>query len=121
MKNLSCVTSLIIVCTTFFGCATIFQGSSKTMQFTSDPPDAIVTIDNNQIGKTPFSYPLKRKDNHLILFRKEGYKDRIINIQMEFQYGWLFLDIFAIYAWPVDLITGAWYDLDYDFVHGILE
>ena len=90
------------------------------MEFTSEPPEAIVSIDNKIIKQTPFSYPLTRKDFHSIRFHKDGYEDRIIILGGEFESGWLALDLFC-YGWIVDAITGAWYEWDYDFVHGVLD
>jgi len=42
-------------------CATIFSGTKQNVRFSSNPPSALVFIDDVEAGKTPFEMKLNRK------------------------------------------------------------
>ncbi len=119
--HLRVVYFLIFSAVAFNGCATMFQGSTKEMEFTSEPSGAMVYIDNEPIQQTPFSFLLKRDGEHTIRFHKENYLDRSFIIRSETESGWVFLDLFIFYGLFVDAATGAWNNWDYNYIHGVLD
>ncbi|MGF1509192.1 MAG: protein kinase [Myxococcota bacterium] len=50
--------------------------SQVTVRFESDPPDAVVWLGREQIGKTPFTRPFERGIPMKVRFRKKGYQPR---------------------------------------------
>lgn len=58
------------------GCASIVDGNTQSVSFSSNPDSAIVTLNGAQIGKTPVTVPLKRQGGaQTIKFSKDGFKD----------------------------------------------
>lgn len=63
------------------GCASIIDGKSQTVSFASNPDGATVSLNGNQIGKTPVSVVLERKSGSQPLkFSKEGFKDSEVQL-----------------------------------------
>jgi hypothetical protein len=60
------------------GCATIFDGDTQVLSFDSIPSGAEVQLNGITIGTTPFSTELKRAKGNVLVFKKEGYTDRMI-------------------------------------------
>ena len=57
-------------------CATLSHGSSQEIQVASDPPGAQVLVDNDPVPyATPTTIMLNRRDDHVLVFRKNGYQD----------------------------------------------
>ncbi|MEO0112086.1 MAG: caspase family protein [candidate division WOR-3 bacterium] len=99
----------------FLGCATMLRGTHQLVRIETDPPGALVTIDNNQKLITPASVKLKRNQSHLLYFEKTGYQSKYENIRSEFN------AITLIYAGLIDFVTGACYDLKPDHLYVHLE
>lgn len=60
------------------GCATIFDGDTQVLTFDSIPSGAEVQLNGITIGTTPFSTEVKRAKGNVLVFKKEGYTDRMI-------------------------------------------
>ena len=104
---------------TLNGCATILRGTNHGIGISSQPPGAEVTIDNEIYGITPVSAKLKRKDNHHIIIRMEGYEPYEIILTRQTS-GWVFGNILfgpgVIVGLAVDAIPGGMYTLSPDQV-----
>ncbi len=86
------------------GCMTIANGGKETISFDSTPQGAnVMTMGGVSLGATPVEAILKRKKDHHITFKLEGYEDKTILVANELSpWFWLFGGI-------IDLITGAAY------------
>ena len=76
----------IVVCGPIFlsmaGCATVTRGTSEVLVIETDPPGADVDITPaNQHCKTPCSAKVRRKDNQMVVIRREGYEAVQVNVQ----------------------------------------
>jgi len=56
------------------GCATVLRGTGHGIGISSQPAGAEVVVDNKVVGVTPVSAKLRRKDNHHVTIRLEGYE-----------------------------------------------
>lgn len=63
------------------GCATIIKGSSQVVTVTSEPSNADVLIDGNNMGKTPLSVNLKKNTYSSITVKKSGYNSQVRQMQ----------------------------------------
>ena len=75
---------LILVLPLLQSCATILTGSKEEVFFDSTPQGSSVEVDGNCVGFTPCTAKLK-KTNHMVCFKKEGYKDRASYIERSFE------------------------------------
>ena len=71
---------LVITVPFVLNCGTIMHGTSQEIGISSQPTGADVIVDNKPLGKTPVIADLKRKNNHLIVIKMEGYKPYEINL-----------------------------------------
>jgi hypothetical protein len=110
------------------GCASIFCGESKTISITSDPAGAKFNIKDGHgkvvhTGITPASVSLKRssgpltKGNYTITFEKEGYAEKTVPVEQEFETGWflcnaLLTPIGCLIGGSVDGATGSIYTIE---------
>lgn len=70
-----------VAMTALTGCASLVDGNSQSLSFSSNPDGATVYMNGNAIGKTPVTISAKRKGSSQPLrFTKEGYKD--VEIQL---------------------------------------
>ena len=66
---------LLLVCSMFTSCASIFTNRTQLVLIDSEPSGASILIDKNKVGTTPLIVPIKKGfDDKLISFLKEGYK-----------------------------------------------
>ena len=103
------------------GCATLFNDKSPNIPIASNPEGATVYVDGYYVGETPVSVDLSVRSEHTIVFRKEGFRDRIYQVSRSVGLGWVVLDILGGFV-PliVDAATGDWFMLDTDHVNVIL-
>lgn len=104
-----------IIATTMAGCATIFKGSSADVRFNSSPSGADIMINNIDRGTTPQTIGLKRNQNYVVTFQKDGYEDVSIEINKKFDIGTTVVG--NIFSWGligiiVDVAGGAAYSLE---------
>ncbi len=107
----SCITA-IVVCSS---CATIIHGSKQEVGISSTPSSATVIIDNREIGKTPLTYKLSRKDNHLVTLKLDGFMPYETNFTRKVD-GWIAGNIIfgGLIGLGIDAITGGMYKLSPD-------
>jgi len=69
------------------GCATIKNGVTQAVDFTSDPPGATVKLDWQEVGKTPLVRKLKRSQSYYVWIELEGYETHKTELQSRVS-GW---------------------------------
>lgn len=88
-------------------CGTIFTGTSDNITVASNPPGTKVLMDGLDMGSTPVTFTAKRKITApTLMLRKEGYRDRTIQMQNEVNIVAL-LDILFWPSFIVDGVTGG--------------
>lgn len=114
--------SLLLILPLLTNCATIFKGSTDTVNFSSDPTGASVYVDGMNMGKAPIQLELKSNKTYNIEFRLDGYDTRNVIINNSVGAGYIVLDVlFGIFPIIIDAATGNWYSLDQTHVNMILE
>jgi PEGA domain len=65
----------IFALSTMPGCATIFSGSKQDVSFTSNPPGARVSVNEQYLGTTPFTARIRPGYNsRYVKFEKDGFE-----------------------------------------------
>ncbi len=102
---------IAIICLTT-GCATIIHGSGQDVSISSNPSSATVIIDNQNMGKTPLTTRLTRKDNHTIKIELPGYMPYETKFTRKVD-AWIAGNIVfgGLIGLAVDAITGGMYKL----------
>jgi len=124
-KNLSKLLYLVILVIIIIfsqGCATIIHGPSQSIAVSSNPTKAKVQVDGGNTYTTPTRIKLARKQDHILIFSKEGYQQKEVTI-MHVISGAVAGNIIAggLIGWGVDALTGAQYRLVPETVHVELE
>src|SRR5437899_1435331 len=102
--------SLLLACLAGSGCATLFAHKTMMAPLSSDPPGAEVFVDGHRVGQTPMTYELNHRQDHVITFRKAGYKEASCMIARSVGVGWVVLDVIGgLIPVIIDAATGAWY------------
>jgi PEGA domain len=81
MKKLLCVVALTASASGLGGCATVMNGTSQPVEFSSDPGGAQVKLVSGLTCETPCQYSLKRGKDNVVTFTKDGYKSETVYIQ----------------------------------------
>jgi len=104
------------------GCATIMHGSKQDIAVSSTPSGATVMVDNQQMGTTPTTVNLTRKDRHVISLDAPGYKRYDLQLTRGTS-GWVWGNLVfgGIPGLAIDAITGSLYKLSPDNVAATLE
>lgn len=108
----------ILICARLaVGCGTIIHGTTQDVQIASNPDDAQIWIDGAKMGSTPTKLTLSRKHEHILLIKKDGFKDATVTIDNSTS-AWIIGNIIfgGIIGCGVDFITGGAYDLKPDRV-----
>lgn len=94
------------------GCGTIVHGSSQTLTVASNPPGAMVRLDNGTEYTTPSSIKLQRNRDYVMTISKDGYQTQTVPVNSVLS-GWLAGNILfgGIIGGGVDLASGAAYTL----------
>jgi hypothetical protein len=102
-------------------CGTIINGSKQNVSFASTPGGATVFVDNQQMGVTPVSLSLSRKDHHDVRLTLPGYQPYEIKLTRGLS-GWTFGNIIfgGVPGVVIDAITGGLYKLSPDQVEAAL-
>ena len=110
------VTSAMVLVT---GCSTIFKGTTQVVTITSDPSNADVLVDGNNMGKTPLSVSLKKNAYTSMTVKKSGYNSQIKALQKTYDPVTL-INVFWDLS-TTDLISGAAYEYQPNTYHFALE
>ncbi|MFL5382556.1 MAG: PEGA domain-containing protein [Longimicrobiaceae bacterium] len=103
------------------GCATIMHGSKQNVAFSSTPSGAQISVDNQNMGVTPASVPLTRKDKHTVRLTLAGYQPYELQLERKTS-GWVWGNLLfgGIPGLAVDAITGSMYKLSPEEVNATL-
>ncbi|HEX8392174.1 MAG TPA: PEGA domain-containing protein [Longimicrobium sp.] len=112
---------VVAACLALSGCATIVHGSKQSVTVASTPAGAQVMIDNMNVGVTPMSAQLSRKQEHTVRITMAGYQPYDLKMQKTVD-GWIAGNILfgGIPGLIVDAATGAMYKLTPDAVNAQL-
>lgn len=69
------------------GCASITRGTKDTLVVESDPAGADVRLSTGQVGKTPTSFQLPRKNALEVYIQKEGYEPLTVHVSSQISGG----------------------------------
>jgi len=114
--------SVAIIAFVLSGCATLFKGSTDTVNFSSDPGGAKVYVNGSLLGTTPFELELKSNKTYKLEFKKDGFETRTVMLNNSVGAGWIVLDVLGgLLPVIIDAATGNWYNLDQENVNAVLE
>ncbi len=122
MKKILTLGFVVLFVFTFTNCATIIHGSQQSVSISSNPSKAFVTVDGREIGKTPLTIDLKRKDHHTVEINLDGYLPYETKFTRKVD-GWIAGNIIfgGIIGLAVDAITGGMYKLTPDQISADLK
>jgi PEGA domain len=100
---------MLVVATAGAGCATLVNGTSQQVSFSSDPPGATVIADGINVGTTPVTFSLTRRDSHAIRIKKTGYVPYETTTVSVCNPNWMAIESFFL---PALLIS---YPIDYHY------
>lgn len=112
----------LLVVISFIGCATIVKGRSQKITVMSNPSEAWVTVDGQQI-KTPGAITLdSTRSMYVLKFEKEGYEPVEFKLKRELS-GWLFGNIIfgGIIGIVIDFVSNSAYKLSPEEVEVALK
>jgi hypothetical protein len=91
---------------TLTSCATIFTGTSETIQFDSNVQGAKVEMDGVEVGRTPHTMKVKKSFNGIMTMSSEGYISKNFELQKSFNPVSI-LNLASLPFWLIDILTGA--------------
>jgi uncharacterized protein YceK len=114
VKKISCslILGTLLLVT---GCASIVSGTTQPISFNSTPIGARVLINGADMGKTPLTLELKRKQSYAVAINLDGYKPETMNIERGLN-GWVWGNIIfgGLIGVVVDAASGSMYKLTPD-------
>lgn len=118
MKNITIALLSCILVLNISGCATIINGTSQKIQATSNPPGAMVMVDDANSYLTPVKLRLERRRDHVLTFTKDGYESqtvRMMHVISEAVVGNTLLG--GPLGWVFDIFAGTQYKLMPNPIH----
>ncbi len=92
------------------GCASVVSGQEQALQINSNVSGADVLIDGVLVGKTPFSGQVKKGAKTTLTVRKDGFKERTVQMSTEIEGAfWGNIIIGGVLGSSTDYGTGAMY------------
>lgn len=115
------LTSFMLILLLVSGCCTIMLSPEQDVGITSNPSGAKITIDGKEVGNTPMTTSLARKNAHSIKIQLDGYMPYEIHLTKNTS-SWVFGNIIfgGLIGLVVDMATGALYELTPDQVQANL-
>ena len=106
-------TLIITTFVTTFGCATIFSGSTRTVEF-KRPAGTDIYIDGRNVGTTPYKSKLDNSKSYTVQFKKGERQSKVYMLHRSTSTAWVICDILfgGLIGIIVDASTGAWHYLD---------
>src|SRR5690606_10172285 len=103
-------------------CGTIIHGSRQDVSISSNPSSALITINNQELGRTPLTTSLSRKDSHVVRIELDGYLPYETKFTRKVD-GWIAGNIIfgGIIGLAVDAISGGMYKLTPDQIQAELR
>lgn len=103
------------------GCATIVSGTSQQIAVDSTPQGAEVLIDGTMVGRTPVAPEVRRKAEHDVTLRKEGYLDRTVHTGKRLNLWYMGNLLFgSLLGMLIDDASGASFVVEPDKIHARL-
>jgi hypothetical protein len=107
IRSISAMIAVLTSLLLFSGCATIIDGSTSTLTFSSNVDGVRVLLNGGEIGMTPFQGEIPKPDNTStqFTFRKDGYETTTITVGRKI----VPLTIVSIIFWDLgttDFLTG---------------
>ena len=102
---------MCLMLTVFYGCGTIKNGTTQDLMISSSPAGAEVMVDGVELGQTPLSVNLSRKDRPTISVRMQGYENFQTSLDRKMS-AWTILG--GPVGWLIDDATGGMYKLSPD-------
>lgn len=78
-------TAMLVASVGLSGCATVLNGVNQPVDFNSDPDGAVIALYSGQSCTTPCSFELRRGNDNIVTFSKEGYQD--VEVMMQSRTG----------------------------------
>ena len=112
------VSVLVATAVLLSGCASIIHGTGQDVGFSSSPTNALVTINGVELGRTPLTTELKRKNNHMVKLELDGYMPYETTFTRKVS-GWVWGNIVfgGLIGLAVDGISGGIYKLTPEQLH----
>jgi PEGA domain-containing protein len=104
----------LILLLPFTGCSLILKGTTQQVAFTSEPSEAVFTIDGQKV-RTPVTLSLSASDRRLV-FSKEGCHEAVYELKTK-TCPYFYFSLPLGMATIVDLVTGAWREFETESVH----
>ncbi|MEI6344693.1 MAG: PEGA domain-containing protein [Verrucomicrobiota bacterium] len=115
MKNSFLILLLGLAAFSFSGCASIFTGTTQSVQVNSVPSGANVSVGGIDRGQTPLPMVLKKgSSGQCITLILPGYQEKTFQPQTNFN-PVAILNLLSILSWGIDAATGALWKYDPTF------
>ena len=103
-------------------CSTVFNGSLSDVDVQSNPSQAIVYVNGQELGPTPALLKLERGETHIIEVKKAGFQTYRITTKSSIT-GWFWGNLVCggLIGMAVDLISGNAYDVEPQFLNAMLN
>ena len=121
VKKLYFIPFIALVAVIFTGCASIFTGTTQSIQVNSIPSGANVSVAGLNRGQTPLPVVLKKGSNgEPITLTLSGYQQNTFQPQTAFNPVTI-LNLWGILGWGIDAATGAMWKYDPTFYNVQLQ
>ncbi len=112
MKKVALLSIIFFLSLIFFSCGSIMHGTTQEVGISSNPSNAAVTINGQNMGNTPMILDLKRKNSYMVRFELPGYETYETNLTRNTS-GWVWGNIVfgGIIGLVVDASSGGMYKL----------
>ena len=115
MKNLFLILFAALAFLSFSGCASIFTGTTQSVQVNSVPNGANVSVGGIDRGLTPLPVVLKKgSSGECVTLTLPGYQQKTFQPQTAFN-PVAILNLWGILGWGIDAATGALWKYDPTF------
>jgi hypothetical protein len=107
------ISGLLVVSMLLTSCASIFTGAKRNVMFESNPSGAKVYLNGMEQCIAPCQVKVKKDDR--IDFKLEGYKERVVVMDADFNLVAL-LNGFSLLGWGIDALTGSLHRVNTKYV-----
>lgn len=125
IHRMSLAAGVFLVAASFTSCASLFDGKTQQVTFTSPQPKSSVMVEGQKYT-LPVSATISKKTTSAT-FSNAKYASKELTWKRDYQWGYLFMDVLFTPGWGIsgliwDGSTQAWYKhpavIDYDFAAG---
>jgi hypothetical protein len=93
-------TALVLSWGLGIGCASLVSPGPDYVPVSSTPPDAKVSLDGVDVGRTPLIIPFSRTCEGVLRFELPGYESRTLDVDKVLN-GWFLGNVLWFPIWPV--------------------